>query len=137
MRWPMQAIRAPTRRQRVSRVIAALQFIATTFVIHAMVGRASSQLKMPRPDAYGKSRWRPARACCARRWRPGCGCPVRAETALAGPASASWSAVASATQVEWPGLLAEEKAEGWVLPCVAEALGDVVIDAPAALPLQG
>lgn len=40
-------------------------------------------------------------------------------------------------QVEWPGLLAEEKAEGWVLPCVAEALGDVVIDAPAALPLQG
>ena len=52
MRWPMQAIRAPTRRPRVSRVIAALQFIATTFVIHAMVGRASSQLKMPRPDAY-------------------------------------------------------------------------------------
>ena len=40
-------------------------------------------------------------------------------------------------QVEWPGLLAQEKAEGWVLPCVAEALGDVVIDAPAALPLQG
>ena len=26
--------------------------IATTFVMHAMVGRRSSQLKMPRPDAY-------------------------------------------------------------------------------------
>lgn len=24
-------------------------------------------------------------------------------------------------RIEWPGLLAEEKAEGWVLPCVAEA----------------
>lgn len=37
-------------------------------------------------------------------------------------------------RVEWPGLLAEEKAEGWILPCVA--LPDdplVVIDAPAAL----
>ena len=41
-----------TRRQRASCVITALQFIATTFVMHAMVGRASSQLKMPRPDAY-------------------------------------------------------------------------------------
>jgi len=52
MRWPMQAIRAPTRSQRVSRVIAALQFIANTFLMHAMVGRYSRQLKMPRPDAY-------------------------------------------------------------------------------------
>ncbi|MGM9488624.1 2Fe-2S iron-sulfur cluster-binding protein [Ideonella sp. YS5] len=36
-------------------------------------------------------------------------------------------------RVEWPGLLAEEKAEGWILPCVA--LADeplVVIDAEAA-----
>ena len=40
-------------------------------------------------------------------------------------------------QVEWPGLLAEEKAEGWILPCVAEAQGDVVIEAPAATPLLG
>ena len=40
-------------------------------------------------------------------------------------------------QVDWPGLLAEEKAEGWILPCVAEALGDLVIDAPAATPLLG
>ena len=52
MRWPMQASRVPTHRQRASHVIAALQFIATTFVMHAMVGRRSSQLKMPRRDAY-------------------------------------------------------------------------------------
>ena len=35
-------------------------------------------------------------------------------------------------QMDWPGLLAEEKAAGWILPCVAEPLGDVVIDAQAA-----
>lgn len=40
-------------------------------------------------------------------------------------------------QIDWPGLLAEEKAEGWILPCVAEPLGDVVIDAPAASGLMG
>ena len=34
--------------------------------------------------------------------------------------------------VDWPGLLAEERAEGLVLPCVASAVSDVVIDAPAA-----
>lgn len=40
-------------------------------------------------------------------------------------------------RVEWPGLLAEERAEGWVLPCVAEpqAGADVVIEAPEARPL--
>ena len=48
----MQTTRAPTRSQRASRVIAALQAIATTFIMHAMVGRTSHQLKMPRPDAY-------------------------------------------------------------------------------------
>lgn len=32
-------------------------------------------------------------------------------------------------RVEWPGLLAEEKAEGWVLPCVAEPDGDVTLEA--------
>ena len=52
MRWPMHATRAQTHRQRASHVIAALQFIATTSVMHAMVGRPSRQLKMPRPDAY-------------------------------------------------------------------------------------
>lgn len=35
-------------------------------------------------------------------------------------------------RVDWPGLLAEEKAEGWILPCVALPDSDVVIDAPAA-----
>lgn len=35
-------------------------------------------------------------------------------------------------RIEWPGLLAEEKAEGWILPCVALAQTDVVIDAPLA-----
>jgi ferredoxin len=34
--------------------------------------------------------------------------------------------------VEWPGLSAEEKAEGWVLPCVARPLSNVVLDQPAA-----
>lgn len=40
-------------------------------------------------------------------------------------------------QIDWPGLLAEEKAEGWILPCVACATSDVVIDAPAAIHLFG
>jgi len=53
MRWPMQATKAPARSQRASSVIAALPVIATTFAMHAMVGRRSRQLKMPRPDAYG------------------------------------------------------------------------------------
>ncbi|VTU25047.1 Ferredoxin II [Variovorax sp. PBL-H6] len=35
-------------------------------------------------------------------------------------------------RVEWPGLSREEKAEGWILPCVAEPLGDVTVDAPLA-----
>ena len=52
MRWPMHATRAQTRRQRASHVIAALQFIATTFVMHVMVGCSSDQIKMPRSDAY-------------------------------------------------------------------------------------
>jgi ferredoxin len=37
-------------------------------------------------------------------------------------------------RVEWPGLLAEEKAEGWILPCVALADADVVIEADSARP---
>jgi len=39
--------------------------------------------------------------------------------------------------IEWPGLSAEEKAEHWILPCVAEALGDIVLDAPQAFCLFG
>ena len=32
-----------------------------------------------------------------------------------------------AYEIEWPGLSAEEKAEGWILPCVARATSDVVL----------
>jgi ferredoxin len=32
--------------------------------------------------------------------------------------------------VEWPGLSAEEKIEGWFLPCVAEPLEDIEIASP-------
>ena len=35
--------------------------------------------------------------------------------------------------VEWPGLSAEEKAEGLVLPCVARPLSDVVLEQAAAM----
>ncbi|MFP6561537.1 2Fe-2S iron-sulfur cluster-binding protein [Paraburkholderia sp. B3] len=34
--------------------------------------------------------------------------------------------------IEWPGLSREEKAEGYVLTCVAVALTDLVLDAPDA-----
>ena len=34
-------------------------------------------------------------------------------------------------EMEWPGLSPEEKAEGWVLPCVARPLGDVTLEIPA------
>lgn len=33
---------------------------------------------------------------------------------------------------EWPGLSAEEHAQGWVLPCVAQAASDVVLHQPLA-----
>ena len=32
-----------------------------------------------------------------------------------------------AYEIEWPGLLAEEKREGWILPCVARPLSDLVL----------
>jgi len=35
-------------------------------------------------------------------------------------------------RIEWPGVSAEEKAEGWILPCVAEALSDVTLEVPYA-----
>ena len=53
-RWPMQVTSAPTGSQRASCVIAALQVMATTFDMHAMVRRRSRQIKVPRPDAYGE-----------------------------------------------------------------------------------
>jgi ferredoxin len=36
-------------------------------------------------------------------------------------------------RIEWPGLSAEEKAEGWTLPCVAEPMDDMTLDIPFAL----
>jgi ferredoxin len=33
-------------------------------------------------------------------------------------------------RIQWPGLSAEEKREGYVLPCVAYPLSDVVIELP-------
>lgn len=35
-------------------------------------------------------------------------------------------------EMAWPGLSAEELAEGWVLPCVARPLSDVVLQDPFA-----
>lgn len=32
--------------------------------------------------------------------------------------------------VEWPGLSHEEKAQGWILPCVATASSDVALTQP-------
>jgi ferredoxin len=37
-----------------------------------------------------------------------------------------------AYRVDWPGLTAEEKAEGWILPCVALAQSDLTIAQPDA-----
>ncbi len=34
--------------------------------------------------------------------------------------------------IEWPGLSAEEKEDGWILPCVAKPSSDVVIEQNAA-----
>lgn len=35
--------------------------------------------------------------------------------------------------IEWPGMSREEKADGYILPCVAIAQTDVVIEVPAAI----
>ncbi len=35
-------------------------------------------------------------------------------------------------RIEWPGLSAEEKADGFILPCVAYPESDLVIDVPGA-----
>ena len=37
--------------------------------------------------------------------------------------------------IDWPGLLAEEIADGWVLPCVACADSDLALHAPGAVEL--
>ena len=41
-----------------------------------------------------------------------------------------------AYRIEWPGVSADEKREGWILPCVAHAMTDVVIAAPRAMDLR-
>jgi ferredoxin len=38
--------------------------------------------------------------------------------------------------VEWPGVSREELQEGWILPCVARALTDVVLEMPDAQALD-
>ena len=39
---------------------------------------------------------------------------------------------AAAHLIEWPGLSFDEKREGWILPCVAVAHGELEIEAPLA-----
>ncbi|TWC63235.1 2Fe-2S iron-sulfur cluster-binding protein [Herbaspirillum sp. SJZ099] len=39
-------------------------------------------------------------------------------------------------QIEWPGLSKEEKKEGWILPCVAQAQTDLVLEVPLAVDLK-
>jgi ferredoxin len=36
--------------------------------------------------------------------------------------------------IEWPGLSREEQAEGWILPCVAKASSDLVLEVLSARP---
>ncbi|WP_459614700.1 2Fe-2S iron-sulfur cluster-binding protein [Bordetella sp. 2513F-2] len=38
--------------------------------------------------------------------------------------------------VPWPGLSADEKEAGWILPCVARARTDLRLDAPGAAPRE-
>lgn len=39
-------------------------------------------------------------------------------------------------RIEWPGLSPDEKDEGWTLPCVALATGDISLHAPHARPAE-
>ncbi|WP_151636687.1 2Fe-2S iron-sulfur cluster-binding protein [Noviherbaspirillum aerium] len=39
--------------------------------------------------------------------------------------------------IDWPGVSREEKAEGYILPCVAHAESDVVLTVPHARKLPG
>jgi ferredoxin len=38
--------------------------------------------------------------------------------------------------IKWPGLSVEEKKDGYILPCIAYAESDVVIEVPLARPLS-
>lgn len=35
-------------------------------------------------------------------------------------------------RIEWPGVSVDERDEGWILPCVAEPVGDVLLEVPLA-----
>lgn len=35
-------------------------------------------------------------------------------------------------RIDWPSLSSDEKADAWILPCVAVALGDLILDVPYA-----
>ncbi|HET8695426.1 MAG: 2Fe-2S iron-sulfur cluster binding domain-containing protein [Burkholderiales bacterium] len=35
--------------------------------------------------------------------------------------------------IEWPGVSVDEREAGWILPCVARPISDVVIESPSAL----
>ncbi len=37
-------------------------------------------------------------------------------------------------RIDWPGVLAEERAEGWILPCVAYPASDIVLERRAGGP---
>ena len=50
-RLSIEAIAAPTLRQRAANAIAAAQNASTMFAMAAMLGPHTAQLKMPRPDA--------------------------------------------------------------------------------------
>lgn len=43
---------------------------------------------------------------------------------------------AVACTIEWPGLSFDEKSEGYILPCVALARSDLVVDLPLARQLR-
>ena len=38
--------------------------------------------------------------------------------------------------MEWPGVSADERADGWFLPCVAQARSDLVVEQPMAWPAK-
>lgn len=41
-----------------------------------------------------------------------------------------------AYSVDWPGVSVDEREEGWILPCVAKPVSDVVLDVPGALMVE-
>ena len=40
-------------------------------------------------------------------------------------------------RIQWPGLLPEEKSEGWILLCIAHAQSDLVLSRPRNFPVAG